>query len=79
MAQRLDAVTANLPETNAQFRQTLQQLNRLISGQQRDIEKTVENLRSMSESLKEAVDNSKKYPSQLLFGAPPPPSKVMGK
>ena len=48
-------------------------------GQQRDIEKTVENLRSMSESLKEAVDNSKKYPSQLLFGAPPPPSKVMGK
>ena len=79
VAQRLDAVTANLPETNAQFRQTLQQLNRLISGQQRDIEKTVENLRSMSESLKEAVDNSKKYPSQLLFGAPPPPSKVMGK
>ena len=79
VAQRLDAVTANLPETNAQFRQTLQQLNRLISGQQRDIEKTVENLRSMSESLKEAIDNSKKYPSQLLFGAPPPPSKVMGK
>ena len=79
VAQRLDAVTANLPETNAQFRQALQQLNRLISGQQRDIEKTVENLRSMSESLKEAVDNSKKYPSQLLFGAPPPPSKVMGK
>ena len=79
VALRLDAVTANLPETNAQFRQTLQQLNRLISGQQRDIEKTVENLRSMSESLKEAVDNSKKYPSQLLFGAPPPPSKVMGK
>ena len=79
VAQHLDAVTATLPDTNAQFRQTLQQLNRLISGQQRDIEKTVENLRSMSESLKEAVDNSKKYPSQLLFGAPPPPSKVMGK
>jgi len=79
VAQRLDTVSATLPDTNAQFRQTLQQLNRLISGQQRDIEKTVENLRSMSESLKEAVDNSKKYPSQLLFGAPPPPSKVMGK
>jgi len=79
VAQRLDTVSSTLPDTNAQFRQTLQQLNRLISGQQRDIEKTVENLRSMSESLKEAVDNSKKYPSQLLFGAPPPPSKVMGK
>jgi phospholipid/cholesterol/gamma-HCH transport system substrate-binding protein len=79
VAQRLDTVSSTLPDTNAQFRQTLQQLNRLISGQQRDIEKTVENLRSMSESLKEVVDNSKKYPSQLLFGAPPPPSKVMGK
>lgn len=79
VAQRLDAVSATLPDTNAQLRQTLQQLNRLISSQQRDIEKTVENLRSISESMKEVVDNSKKYPSQVLFGGPPPPSKVMGK
>jgi uncharacterized coiled-coil protein SlyX len=60
-----------------QARATLQRLNRLISNQQQDIEKTVDNLRSVSESLKEIVDNSKNYPSQVLFGAPPPPSKVM--
>jgi hypothetical protein len=29
--------------------------------------------------MKEITDNSKKYPSQVLFGAPPPPSKVMQK
>jgi phospholipid/cholesterol/gamma-HCH transport system substrate-binding protein len=79
VVQRLDSVSANLPETGAELRQTLQRLNRLISSQQRDIEKTVENLRSTSENMKEIIDNSKKYPSQILFGAPPPPSKVMGK
>jgi phospholipid/cholesterol/gamma-HCH transport system substrate-binding protein/paraquat-inducible protein B len=77
LVQRLDSVSADLPDTSAQLRQTVQRLNRLISGQQQDIEKTVDNLRSISENLKELTDDSKKYPSQLLFGAPPPPSKVM--
>jgi phospholipid/cholesterol/gamma-HCH transport system substrate-binding protein len=77
LAKRLDSVSADLPDTSAQLRQTVQRLNRLISGQQQDIEKTVDNLRSISENLKELTDDSKKYPSQLLFGAPPPPSKVM--
>jgi phospholipid/cholesterol/gamma-HCH transport system substrate-binding protein len=79
LVQRLDEVSSTLPDTNTQFRQTVQQLNRLVSSQQRDVERTVENLRSMSDSMKEVIDNSKKYPSQILFGAPPPPSKVMGK
>jgi len=77
LAKRLDSVSADLPDTSAQLRQTVQRLNRLISGQQQDIEKTVDSLRSISENLKELTDDSKKYPSQLLFGAPPPPSKVM--
>ncbi|HYY26208.1 MAG TPA: MlaD family protein [Candidatus Udaeobacter sp.] len=79
VVQRLDAVSANLPETSADLRKTLQSLNRLISSQQLDIEKTVENLRSTSEAVRQIIDNSKKYPSQTLFGAPPPPSKAMGK
>jgi phospholipid/cholesterol/gamma-HCH transport system substrate-binding protein len=79
LVQRLNDVSASLPETNAQFRQMLGRLNGLIAAQQQDIRSTVENLRSMSESMKEIVDNLKNYPSQTLFGAPPPPSKVMGK
>jgi phospholipid/cholesterol/gamma-HCH transport system substrate-binding protein len=74
---RLDAVSADLPETSVQARQVLQRLNRLISGQQQDIEKTLENLRVISENVKELTDSSLKYPSQVLFGTPPPPSKVM--
>jgi phospholipid/cholesterol/gamma-HCH transport system substrate-binding protein len=79
VVQRLDAVSANLPETSADLRQTLQRLNRLIGSQQQDIEKTVENLRSTSEAMRQIIDNSKKYPAQTLFGAPPPPSKAMEK
>jgi phospholipid/cholesterol/gamma-HCH transport system substrate-binding protein/paraquat-inducible protein B len=77
LVKRLDSVTNDLPDTTAQLRQTLQRLNRLIANQQRDIERTVDNLRAVSENMKEVTDNSKKYPSQVLFGAPPPPSKVM--
>jgi phospholipid/cholesterol/gamma-HCH transport system substrate-binding protein/paraquat-inducible protein B len=77
LVQRLDSVTAELPETGMQLKQTLQRVNRLLAGQQRDIETTVQNLRAISENLREITDNSRKYPSQILFGAPPPPSKVM--
>jgi phospholipid/cholesterol/gamma-HCH transport system substrate-binding protein/paraquat-inducible protein B len=74
---RLNSVAADLPETGIQLRQTLQRVNRLLAGQQRDIEKTVQNLRAISENMKELTDNSRRYPSQILFGAPPPPSKVV--
>jgi phospholipid/cholesterol/gamma-HCH transport system substrate-binding protein/paraquat-inducible protein B len=77
MVKRLDSVTADLPETSAQLRQTLQRLNRLIVTQQRELDKTMENLRIVSENIREITENSKRYPSQTLFGAPPPPSKVM--
>jgi phospholipid/cholesterol/gamma-HCH transport system substrate-binding protein/paraquat-inducible protein B len=77
LVQRLDSATADLPESGTQLKQTLQRVNRLLAGQRRDIEKTVENLRAISENLREVTDNSRRYPAQVLFGAPPPPSKVM--
>ena len=77
LVKRLDSAATDLPETSGQLRQTIQRLNRLLANQQRDIEKTMDNLRAVSENMKEITDNSKKYPSQVLFGAPPPPSKAM--
>ena len=77
LAKRLDSVSADLPDTSGQLRQTLRRLNYLISSRQQDIEKTVDNLRSMSENLKELTDEARKYPAQVFFGVPPPPSKVM--
>ena len=77
MVKRLDSVSADLPETSAQLRQTIQRLNRLIATQQQGIAATVENLQAISDDMKELTENSRKYPSQVLFGAPPTPSKVM--
>ena len=77
MVKRLDAVTADLPDTSVQLRQTLQRMNRLIATQQQGIAATVENLQAVSSYIKELTESSRKYPSQVLFGAPPPPSKVM--
>ena len=77
MVKRLDAVTADLPDSSAQLRQTLQRMNRLIATQQQGIAATVENLQAVSNDIKELTESSRKYPSQVLFGAPPPPSKVM--
>ena len=77
LVKRLDAVANDLPQTSAELRQTIQRMNRLIAGQQRDIEQTMGNLRAISENMKEITESSKKYPSQTLFGGPPPPAKSM--
>ena len=77
LVKRLDAVANDLPQTSAELRQTIQRMNRLIAGQQRDIEQTMSNLRAVSENMKEITENSKKYPAQTLFGGPPPPTKSM--
>jgi len=79
MALRLEAVTADLPQTSSQFQQTLQQLNRLIVTQQDQIQSTLESLRSVTEDIQEFANESRKYPSQILFGAPPPRSEVFGR
>ena len=77
LVKRLDAVANDLPQTSAELRQTIQRMNRLIAGQQRDIEQTMGNLRAISENMKEITESSKKYPSQTLFGGPPPPAKSL--
>jgi phospholipid/cholesterol/gamma-HCH transport system substrate-binding protein len=76
VALRLEAVTADLPQTSSQFQQTLRQLNRLIVTQQEQIQSTLESLRSVTEDIQEFANESRKYPSQILFGAPPPRSEV---
>ena len=76
VATRLDAVTADLPQTSSQFQQTLRQLNRLIATQQQQIQATLESLRSVTGDIQDFTNESRKYPSQILFGAPPPRSEV---
>ncbi|MCH7913208.1 MAG: MCE family protein [Deltaproteobacteria bacterium] len=71
----IKVASEDLPETIALFKRTLRRLDNMISSQQQDIELTIENFRLISANLKELTDSAKQYPSQVLFGAPPPPSE----
>ncbi len=67
----LKAFTGGLPDTMIQLRATLRRLDEMVVSQQEDMSKAVENMRMISDNLKELTESSKRNPSQLLFGQPP--------
>jgi phospholipid/cholesterol/gamma-HCH transport system substrate-binding protein/paraquat-inducible protein B len=52
-------------------------LNRLIAAQRQEIQATLENLRAVSQDMREVADNATRYPAQILFGEPPPRSEMV--
>ena len=79
LVERVDSATTDLPEASAQLKLTLRRLSRLIASQQHEIHTMMENLRAVSQNMREITDNSTRYPSQILFGAPPPKSESVGR
>lgn len=79
LIKRADAISADLPESSTQLRQSLRRLNRLLASQQQEIHTTIENIRTISENVKELTEESKRYPSQAVFGAPPPPAGAVSR
>ena len=51
---------------------TLRSINQLTAGNQGRISVILENLESLTDNLNSVTDSAKSYPSQLLFGEPPP-------
>ena len=74
----LDSLSGDTTASVARLRRILRRLDDLISDRQPDIETALENIRLISENLREVTDNAKKYPSQFLFGEPPPRLKTGG-
>ena len=52
---------------------------RTIDDQQQEIQTTMENIRSITDNVKDLSEDSKRFPAQAIFGAPPPPSGVVSK
>lgn len=69
-------ILANLEENTALLERTLRRVDNLVSSQQQDIEVIVQDIRLITDSLKELTGNAEKYPSQLIFGEPPPRSRM---
>jgi paraquat-inducible protein B len=52
---------------------TLARLDRIFGGGEADLATTIDNLRQISDNLRELTEDAKRYPSNVIFGAPPRP------
>ncbi|MGA8179801.1 MAG: MlaD family protein [Desulfobacterales bacterium] len=76
LSTQLNSITHDTTDSAAHLKRILRQVDSLISDQQPDIEAAIENIRRISENLRSITENARKYPSQVLFGEPPPHSKT---
>ncbi|MEJ2656542.1 MAG: MlaD family protein [Desulfobacterales bacterium] len=76
LSPQLNIITDDTTESAAHLRRILRRMDNFLSDEEPDIETTIENIRRISDNLREITENAKKYPSQLLFGEPPPHSKT---
>lgn len=72
LATQLNLLADDLPASIAPFNSTLQRLNSLIAAEQQTIRQTLSNFQQVSENLRAITDDGRRYPAQMLFGAPPP-------
>jgi phospholipid/cholesterol/gamma-HCH transport system substrate-binding protein/paraquat-inducible protein B len=73
------AALGELPEIFAQLKRTLRQFRYFVSSEEQNIGVSTENMRVITGNLRDLTENAKKYPSQILFGNPPPHSHPGGK
>ncbi len=63
----------NLPRSLASLSRTLSRLDKIFGGGEADLVTTIENLRQITDNLRDLTEDTKRYPSNVLFGAPPLP------
>jgi paraquat-inducible protein B len=69
---QMRVATEGLPDTIEKINATADELNSLLSSQRTNIEDILNNLRMVSEDMKEITTNAKRYPAHMIFGEPPP-------
>ncbi len=62
-----------LASSLAHLDRTLTRLDRITGGGETDLATTIDNLRRITDNLRDLTEDAKRYPSNLLFGQPPPP------
>ncbi len=61
-----------LPEIVARLDKTVRRVDKLVASRSADLEEVLENLRMVSQDLRDLTANAKRYPAQMLLGDPPP-------
>lgn len=72
-----DKKMANLAAVIGQLNTTLRRIDRLILTQTPRIEDTLENLRKVSDDVKDLTEDIKRSPSSILLSSPPSESEVL--
>ena len=54
-----------------QLTQTLNRVDRMVAGRENDVAVTLNNLRQITDNLRDLSENAKRYPSGVIFGEPP--------
>ena len=57
----------------AHMERTLTRLDRIFGGGESDLTRTIENLRQITDNLRDLTEDIKRYPGNVIFGAPPRP------
>ncbi len=68
---------AQLPDTMARLNRSLRRVDQLLAAKGDTVDEVLDNLRSVSEELRYLTKAVEKYPSQVLFGEPPPHSQAV--
>ena len=67
------------PEISSRLNIALHSFYDLINDQKGGLEEAGENIRIISENLRQLTENARRNPSQVIFGEPPPHSEVIKK
>jgi vacuolar-type H+-ATPase subunit D/Vma8 len=62
-----------LAQSITHLERTLSRLDRIFGAGESDLGTTFQNLRQITDNLRDRTEDAKRYPSNLLFGAPPRP------
>lgn len=68
---KMQGLPESLHSSLAKMNKSMSKLDNILTGSQNEISVTIENLRAVSEDLREVSNNARKYPSLLLFGEAP--------
>ena len=72
VTKQIKIASDKFPDASNRLERSLRRIDTLLANKSQDIEETIENLRVVSENLRELTDHAKRYPAQVFLGEPPP-------
>jgi phospholipid/cholesterol/gamma-HCH transport system substrate-binding protein/paraquat-inducible protein B len=72
IAKQIKIASDKFPDASTRLERSLRRIDTLLANKSQDIEETIENVRVVSENLRELTDHAKRYPAQVFLGEPPP-------